>query len=398
MALAPGTRLGPYEVLSPLGAGGMGDVFRARDTRLGRDVAVTADAALDWSPFWSGDGRFLHFSSNRGGSMNLWRVGIDEGSGKTRGRPEPVTVPASWAGPFRSTPDGSRAVFPAVEWETILDRVPFDPATEQVTGPATPLARFVTRLDGPCVSPDGALLALATLGSREDLLILRPDGSGLRRLTDDAFLNRDSHFTPDGRALVFHSSRTGVSSIWQIGVDGGGLALVVQGSGKILSAPIPSPDGKRLALQWGFHDFLLTTWPRAADAPLPPPEPRPGEDLGFWPNAWSRDSGRLVGTLTRENALPGGVAVYEVGRREWRRLTETGSFPLFLRDGRRVAFWDGNAVSLVDDEGGRTRGILRFEEPRRLQGFGLAPDDSQLYVLRATFQADLWVMDLAPRD
>lgn len=40
MALRPGSRLGPYEILAPLGAGGMGEVFRARDTRLGRDVAV----------------------------------------------------------------------------------------------------------------------------------------------------------------------------------------------------------------------------------------------------------------------------------------------------------------------------------------------------------------------
>ena len=40
MALAPGTRLGPYEVVSLLGAGGMGEVYRARDTKLNRDVAL----------------------------------------------------------------------------------------------------------------------------------------------------------------------------------------------------------------------------------------------------------------------------------------------------------------------------------------------------------------------
>ena len=40
MTLSAGTRLGPYEILAPIGAGGMGEVYRARDAKLDRDVAV----------------------------------------------------------------------------------------------------------------------------------------------------------------------------------------------------------------------------------------------------------------------------------------------------------------------------------------------------------------------
>ena len=51
MPLTPGSRLGPYEIISAIGAGGMGEVLKAHDTRLGRDVAVTVlPAAFSTDP------------------------------------------------------------------------------------------------------------------------------------------------------------------------------------------------------------------------------------------------------------------------------------------------------------------------------------------------------------
>ncbi len=45
MPLSAGDKLGPYEILAPIGAGGMGEVFRARDSRLDRDVAIKISAS-----------------------------------------------------------------------------------------------------------------------------------------------------------------------------------------------------------------------------------------------------------------------------------------------------------------------------------------------------------------
>jgi hypothetical protein len=84
MSIAPGTRLGPYEVLAPLGAGGMGEVYRARDARLKRDVAVKVlPASLSSDPDRL---RRFELEAESAGRLNhpnilaIYDIGMHEGS------------------------------------------------------------------------------------------------------------------------------------------------------------------------------------------------------------------------------------------------------------------------------------------------------------------------------
>jgi Tol biopolymer transport system component len=384
-----------YWSLQP-GGGGQRDIFTVGtgNRGSGSPTAVTSDVALDWSPFWSGDGRFLYFASDRGGTMNLWRVGIDEASGTVHGEPEPVTIPASWAGPFRATPDGSRIVFTSVERERMLERMPFDPATEKVSGAPVPLARFGTRIGWLRASPQGDLLTLGEIGTKEDILVLKTDGTGVRKLTDDSYHNRLSNFSPDGRKIVFFSDRTGTYDAWIINVDGSGLTPFTRSTTGNVKTAIWSPDGKTIGAIDMSGRPLLLPFPRSVDDPLPEPGPLPGKDLKFLPYSWSHDSKLLSGFIVRADGSYNGIVVYDVEKKSYRRVTEMGVLPAFLRDGRRIAFLDGNVMKIVDIATGRTAEILKGDSRRTIDAFGLSPDDRSFFVSWGSAQADLWLMEL----
>ena len=79
MTLTSGTRLGPYEIQAPLGAGGMGDVYKAKDTRLDRTVAVSIGGGQ--TPVWNRDASELFCASRE---QTLMSVSIrSAGAGST---------------------------------------------------------------------------------------------------------------------------------------------------------------------------------------------------------------------------------------------------------------------------------------------------------------------------
>ena len=96
------------------------DVFTVAADGSQAPVPVTSDAAVDWSPTWSPDGRYIYFASNRGGTMNLWRVPIDEVTGQTLGIFEPVTTPSAWSGGYDFSADGRQLVFAVVNEQATI--------------------------------------------------------------------------------------------------------------------------------------------------------------------------------------------------------------------------------------------------------------------------------------
>jgi serine/threonine protein kinase len=89
MQLVNGTRLGPYEIVAPLGSGGMGDVYKARDTRLDRIVAIKEAFSELFSVPTVGTGRGYSVAGNG------QRFQIPTPAGQTP--VAPITVTTNWA-------------------------------------------------------------------------------------------------------------------------------------------------------------------------------------------------------------------------------------------------------------------------------------------------------------
>ena len=218
----------------------------------GQGVRVTSDAALDWSPAWSPEGRYLYFASNRSGADAVWRVAIDEASGQTSGEPEVVPLPRPGVTHFSFSRDGRFLAMASLVFQSNLEAMTFDVQKQQMASRRRITNNSETGLIGeqnavpPSVAPDGRWLAVSqwTRGGQQDLWIVRTDGTGLRQLTKDDYRDNNVRWFPDGKRLVFRSDRSGRFQVWTIGADGGSLTQATDSRHPVGLLAL-SPDGHR---------------------------------------------------------------------------------------------------------------------------------------------------------
>jgi Tol biopolymer transport system component len=360
-------------------------------------VAVTDDAPLDWSPTWSPDGTYLYFSSSRGGTMNLWRVPIDEASGRTRGEPEPLTTPSLWSGEPSLSKDGQQLAFATLDWRSTLLRVGFDPVREEIVGAPAAVLRSTKPIRDHDLSPDGQWVAFNQAGVREDLVVVRLDGSQYRRLTDDEFRDRGPKWTPDGQRIGFYSDRGGAYEIWTIRPDGSGLAPLTRASKSSMNFPVWSPDGRQFATSAIPGDWLLFDLDPATDSVKEVPVPRM-EHEKLWPQSWSPDGKRLAGPLVGEDGAVGGIGLFSFVTKSYqvKRLGSNVQWvtPVWLRDSRRLLVRDQKGISVVEPGSWRWKRLLDVGGYMIGESVSISRDDRLITYTETANEGDIWLVSL----
>jgi Tol biopolymer transport system component len=354
-----------------------------------KSVAVTDDGAVDWNPLWSPDGGSLYFASERGGSMNVWRVAIEEASGRVRGEPEPVTLPSRIAGSISLSRDGAQLLFVSWDRRSTIQALGLDPAGGRVIEAPRPALRGSRVIYTQDISPDGEWIAFTNLGVREDLFVVGRDGTGYRQLTDDAFRDRGPRWSPDGERIAFYSDRSGRYDIWAIRPDGSGLEQLTKTTGESRWLPEWSPDGKRLAITNGEHTWLADLRKPLEERVVEMLPPIEG-GRALMPRSWSPDGTMLAGDLDFDLSATSVTLLYSFASRTYRALPEGQGTPEWLRDGRRLLVARHDRIVLLDTGSGRATTVLET----RAQHPSLSRDGRWLSYIELHSEADVWLATL----
>jgi serine/threonine protein kinase len=367
----------------------------------GDAVAVTDGATTDLNPVWSPDGKFLYFSSNRGGSINIWRVAIDEKSGAVSGQPEAITTigAATSALQLSFARDGRQLAYIAQEEIRNLRKISFDPSSGKATGEPISITTGSMQLWFPDASPDGEWLTCYSMGNQRHIFIMRTDGSELRDLTDDSYRHFWPRWSPDGKRIAFSSRRSGNYELWAINRDGGGLQQLTSGHPSPGAHYNPwSPDGKHIA--YSIHapknDCIMfepdKAWSEQKLEYLPPLS---DSSLSFEAWSWSPDGKKLAGVRHLPSGVHSGIGVYDLESKNYTWFTDFGDWPLWFKDNRHLLFVSQGQILLFDTRSGKYQPVLTVtDQDVDIGSPALSPDNRTIYFTYVAAEADIWLMTL----
>jgi len=367
-------------------------------------VRVTSVPGVHWNPVWSPDGKYLYYGSDVDGTLNLWRVAMDEETGSPVGAPEPVGLPASAAGNFAFARSGEMAYVTMTRSYHLL-AMPFDVnagtigTPRQLFGSSQEIATFRP-------SPDGKTIAFT---ANEDLFVAEADGTRIRQLIMDAAKDRAADWSADGETLFFFSNRGGGSwNIWSIHADGSGLTRITDdadlkriGSPNV-HTPVASPDGRTLIVGTDRDVSALIHLDRA-----------PGQRLELLPRflpqpKWSPDGQLIVAREREQESLSGAIVLYSLRTHRAERLPASGSAPHWTPDGRKVVYFERQEVRVLDLASRATTSVPFTALPGGeidLRGVTsylsrdvarLSRDGATLYVRQEISQSDIWMVRFPP--
>jgi eukaryotic-like serine/threonine-protein kinase len=366
----------------------------------GRDGIWTIRATADgeavrlidfpgWNPVWSRKGAHVYFASDRGGSVNLWKIALDATSGEPLGEPQPITVPSPFVMDIRHAAASDRLLYSSGAQTQNVHRIAFDAGHGVVRGEPLSVTRGTRTWGHAAPSNDGQWIA----GAREGgLFVARADGSGLRQigLPGSAGMVSWSH---DSRRIAFSGGESSAESgIWTVALDGSDLRLVRPH----VMHSVWSPDGRSIT----FHGhsgsaatagILDMTRPEGLNNPDVLPALASG--IQFDPWAWSPD-GRSIAGNSLEYIATGkhpGIVIYTIETRSYETLTGFGGRPSWSPDGRWIAFSDRGKLHVLDLRGRGTREILALEHDH-LAAPKFSGDGGHLYFHRRRNEGDIWMV------
>jgi serine/threonine protein kinase len=352
-------------------------------------VAVTQDVPTDYNPVWSPAGDYLYFLSDRSGTMNLWRVPINEASGQVHGTLEQLTSGSANMHDLAISKCGLMAYNNLVR-SYRLKRVDFDAEKEEIKGEPVCVLKTSRAMASLDISPDSKFLAYYTRPI-EDIAVVGRNGKNRRLLTKDVSFDRMPKFSPDGKSLAFYSNRSGSYDVWLVDTDGTGKRQLTDTKGDV-GFNTWSPDGKKMAVvifDKGIFTFDIPDGEPVANL-TKLTDSNTLSDIIF-PTSWSPD-GRLLAGYTSGRAGSPASYIYSFENNASEVIAGDCSYPVWLSDSKRLLVQKERKLVLVDIKTKRQKGLLQLPEGIFFSDFAISADDSEIFFTEAQFAADIWLL------